>query len=227
MRKPPHEASPNSQLEAYVRRLVSSAMRDPVGLQDFALHALGAKVLPQLTTMAPGRWRGSLPQNAPEEALRDSLHVGQCWLVKGTSAQLGIALHSPVYPTHVTVDHVPLEIAPDIGQAPRRMLLWGLVEGKNNLGLYHELSPERAPDVFPADLGRNGPPVSGLSRFVLLASFEYNIFAPFHIQTFPVNPAIVDTGFYFGIVVLEILDNWGGDTTCLHRVRVHGHKRSY
>ncbi|RPD74276.1 hypothetical protein L226DRAFT_425821, partial [Lentinus tigrinus ALCF2SS1-7] len=223
------------ELEAYVNRLVSTALRDPVGRRDFALFQDGAAVITRLTHPAPAPGR-RLPKhaelssgdashpngrNTPEAALHDDLRVGECWLVPGTSGQLGIGLHTFVAPTHVTIDHIPLEIAADIGQAPRKMVLWGLVEGSHNRALYRKLA-ERGEVLHAAALGRERPPVHSNQQYVFLASFDYNIFAPFHIQTFQISSIAVDEGLYFGVVVLEIVDNWGGQNTCLYRVRIHG-----
>ncbi len=69
---------------------------------------------------------------------------------------------------------------------------------------------------------RDAPPLSIDRRFVSIAEFEYDLYAGWHIQTFPVKEHIQERGFDFGLLVLEVLSNWGGPETCLHRVRVHG-----
>ena len=229
----PPDVTITPELEAYVNRLVVTALRDPVGRQDFALYQDGAAVINRLTSPNPNpshRLQHAPPlraaetspahdQHAPEAALHDDLRVGECWLVSGRSGQLGIGLHTFLAPTHVTIDHIPLEIAADIGQAPRKMVLWGLVEGDRNLAVYHDLVERGVALHTP---GHEHPTVHSDQPFVLLASFAYDIFAPFHIQTFPISSIAVDEGIYFGVVVLEVLDNWGGQTTCVYRVRVHG-----
>ncbi|RPD70236.1 hypothetical protein L226DRAFT_470550 [Lentinus tigrinus ALCF2SS1-7] len=216
------------ELEAYVQRVVSAALRDPVGRREYALFQDGAAVIPQLThpplrTSGLGSAPSVAEATAPEAALSDDLRVGACWLIHGSSGQLGIGLHAFISPTHATIEHIPLEITADIGQAPRKMLLWGLVEGERNVALYHDIMA-RGERLHAAAPGRATPPRHGNQLFVTLASFDYNIFAPFHIQTFPISSAAVEEGLYFGVVVLEILDNWGGKDTCLYRVRVHGNK---
>ncbi|KAI0696213.1 hypothetical protein C8T65DRAFT_583626 [Cerioporus squamosus] len=221
------------QLEAYVQHVVSAALRDTVGRRDFALFQDGAAVIPKLTYPPPPtrQPRASAPASAPaldgrgepEAALDEDLHVGSCWLISGTSGQLGVGLHAFVSPTHVTVDHTPLEIAADIGRAPRRMILWGLVEGEQNIALYRDLQA-RGERLHAAAPGREAPARDGNQLFVTLASFDYNVFAPSHVQTFPISSVAVEEGLYFGVVVLEILDNWGGESTCLYRLRVHGNR---
>ena len=36
-------------------------------------------------------------------------------------------LSAPIIPSHITIDHIPHAVAADIGQAPRYMILWGVV----------------------------------------------------------------------------------------------------
>ncbi|KAI0762925.1 hypothetical protein C8Q74DRAFT_1191173 [Fomes fomentarius] len=201
---------------AYVHHAISAALRDPVGRRDFALVADGAKVVNNLTSPSP-----LTGDNSPELALRDDLRIGQCWLVDQRSFQLGVGLPVFVHPTHVTVEHIPLEIAADIRQSPRKMLLWGMVEGPLNRARYRNLVANGV--VLPAaTYGRYGPHLSDDRLFVLLTSFEYNIHAPFHVQTFPIYDTILDLDFYFGVLVLEAVENWGAESTCLYRWRVHG-----
>ena len=53
---------------------------------------------------------------------------------------------------------------------------------------------------------------------MLLGSFTYDPSSPSHIQTFPVESAVVDLGIDVGIVIFKIQSNWGGEYTCLYRV---------
>lgn len=38
------------------------------------------------------------------------------------------------------------------------------------------------------------------------------------IQTFSVFPEVIQQRIDVGIVIFRVLDNWGGDLTCLYRV---------
>lgn len=213
------------EAETYVRQIVLNALRDPVGLRDFALQATGAKVLPYLTssTLPDKRsYTGETPRAGPEAALRDDLRMGECWRIAGSSAQLGIGIPEFIHATHVTVDHIPIELASDIGEAPRKMFLWGVIDGPSNHALYRNRT-EHGLVLHPPGLGRAGPPLSGKHLYALLATFQYNTNASFHIQTFQTDVSVA-MKFYFGMFVLEIVDNWGGASTCLYRLRIHGVK---
>ncbi len=131
--RPRQEAEISPALRAYIDRAVSKAFRDPVGRRDFALHADGGRVLPELTKVAKGGgWTQPLSGSSPEHAITDDSRIGHCWSIPGSAAQLGIQLSEMIFPTHVSIDHIPVEIAADIGQAPRTVVLWGALDGSVN-----------------------------------------------------------------------------------------------
>ncbi len=206
---PPH-------ISSFVQNAIYSALRDPVGRRDFALAAEGARIAPKLTTSFPDTPESRPPANILDEDLRS----GSCWSIPDDHAQVSVKLRKFIYPTHVTIDHVPREIAANIQEAPRHMVLWGVVDGQGNY--------QRREDAFRSlqqsslHLLGEGPPIRAGGTFVPLAAFEYDINAPFHVQTFPVDPAVIASRMYFGIMVLEIKENWGAESTRIYRVRVHG-----
>lgn len=217
------------EIRSYVHQLLSAALHDPVARRDYALHADGATVIHDLTLpmtrdadVSPDHTTTS-SHSAPEVALTDNLRIGQCWHVRGQTCQLAVGVPAFLHPTHITIDHIPIEISADIRQAPHRMLLWGLVEGPHNRAHYHALVANGVA-LHSVVYGRYGPSLSKDHLYVLLATFKYDIYAPFHIQTFTVDKTIIDSDFYFGVIVLEVVDNWGADSTCLYRVRLHGHE---
>lgn len=218
-----HTSSPpdccSAHLDDYAERVLSSKLRDYVGRRDFALYADGGGVMDELTIPSYSDEDAPTSSYPPEIALQDDMRVGKCWLIPSQCAQLAIVLPRMIYPTHVTVDHIPLEIAADIGEAPRNMRLWGVVDGPLNRACHINLISSYE---LPSADGRHTPPFAGDRSYVLLSAFQYDINALSPIQTFPVDVHIVDSRMYFGVVVLEIVDNWGSNTTCLYRVRVHG-----
>jgi hypothetical protein len=124
--------------------------------------------------------------------------------------------------THVSVVHIPGEPTVAIETAPRKMVLWGMVDGADNLAKYHALR-RNATGVL-ADLMATlaAPAIHHDLIFLPLVSFDYSIHAPGHVQTFPLLPSVVNANMDFGVVVLEIMGNWGSSTTCLHGTRVLG-----
>ncbi|RDX40102.1 Sad1/UNC-like protein, partial [Lentinus brumalis] len=185
------------------------------GLRDYALKANGGRVARQLTS---GN-RGFLASrdDDPSVAIDDDVHAGRCWSFSLLPCQLGIRLPHMLYPSHVTVEHIPKSLVADIGQAPRNMTLWGVVDGRGNTEIFERLMVSGLPGS-----GQQTPPIARDLLWAPLASFSYDIDDNNPVQTFPVSSPMVGSGMMFGVVAIEVLDNWGSDTTCLYRVRIHG-----
>ena len=210
---------PSLTLQRSIEDGVRAFLRGHVsGLRDYALAIDGARIVPRLTTGEATKPRNG-HFNRPDVVLRDNLSGGRCWTIPESRGQVGISVSRLIFPSHITVDHVPPEAAEDIQQAPRHMRFWGSVDGSQNSDRYKEYfarysnsipTPSRAPNIT------NG------YNFVHLGDFEYDVNATWHIQTFPVHDHILPLQMDFGVFVIEILDNWGSPTTCLYRFRIHG-----
>ncbi|KAI0340553.1 hypothetical protein BDW22DRAFT_1408443 [Trametopsis cervina] len=198
-------------LEQLVDRKVSEFMPATVIRRDFALEADGGMVECSLTTGC-FPWSTYGWGSSPTRAITEDVRIGQCWLVHSPHARLGVVLAEPIYPTHVTIDHVPRQLAADIGEAPHAMTLWGVVDGQENLSRYTAMS-------LNAEL--EGASTMKQYFVIPLASFEYDITRS-PSQSFPIYDHIRQSGMDFGIVVLEIRSNWGSQKSCLYRLRVHG-----
>ena len=216
------------ELKAYIDLAVIRALRDPVRRRDFALYADGGRAVPQLTgvihdgQISSDSQQTSLKDWGPNAALTDDMRVGQCWRVPSSAAQLGFRLTEKIHPTHVTIDHIPREIAADIGEAPRQMMLWGLVDGALNEQRLRKV-PEVLTSTLPTFLERQQPLLlEPHVSAVILATFEYDIYDPSPIQTFPVEPYVLDSFLHFGVLILDVASNWGSSSMCLYRIRVHG-----
>ena len=225
-----------------VESMISRHAKDDLALVDYALNSGGASVIPSLTSpteeVRPKYFFGLLSgapyfARSPVTAIHHERTSGYCWRFPGKKGQIGIKLAAPVYISNVTIDHVARELAIDIRLAPRKLEVWGLVEGKENTEkmkgymLKKEKGRREAAErgevlqdepPYPETLPRNTP-------FVRIASFEYDINAPNFIQTFPVFEDIRELSVDFGIVVFMVNDNWGHEmSTCLYRARVHGER---
>ncbi|OJT15388.1 SUN domain-containing protein 3 [Trametes pubescens] len=207
-------------IEDIVRRAAQLASRGTVLRRDFALRADGGKVVPSLTSslVDHARSRGSPDALGPDVVIDEDLSIGRCWSIPVTG-QIGLSSPTLIHPTSISVDHIPKELAADIGRAPRRMILWGLVDGLSNLQRFRSVPTDELKAIAN---GRTSPTLSKNHAFVPLASFEYDINADFHVQTFPVHEYVAQLAMDFGVFVVEILDNWGSSDSCLYRVRIHG-----
>lgn len=205
-------------VKAAVEELVASAIRAQRVARrpppDYALRANGGKVVLPLTS-GQGSFLSSR-EDDPGVALDDDVHVGRCWRAHALPFQLGVRLSRMLHPSHISVEHLPTEISLDIGEAPKNMTLWAVVEGRHNKEVYEEL--------VAAGLSREGqaPIIAWGLLWAPLASFAYDIHDELPVQTFPVSELFVRNPFSVGVVAVGVHDNWGSTTTCLYRVRIHG-----
>ncbi|RDX39905.1 hypothetical protein OH76DRAFT_1305437, partial [Lentinus brumalis] len=190
-----------AHIVAYVKKAVRAAYKDPVRWRDFALSADGARTAPKLTSPV-GLSPKNSPRRTPDNILDEDLRSASCWMFSGDRAQVGIRLPSFIYPTHFTLDYVPFEVAADIRQAPREVVLWGVLDGPDNWRRY-EASKESI-GMSPLRGIGDGPPITDIASFVPLAVVEFNIHDSLHIQTFIIDSTILASRISFGVFVLDV-----------------------
>ncbi|KAF8462335.1 hypothetical protein DFH94DRAFT_788351, partial [Russula ochroleuca] len=224
------KASDGQDVTELIGHLVDNAMarhsKDTIAKADFALHSGGAVVIPSLTSdtheIKPHgvRQQGTPSDGPPITALHHETHVGHCWPFPGDQGQLGVTLSRVVQIEEITIDHVARDVAWDMSSAPRKMEVWGLVEGASNFAKVAAWDAARTNAGQEIPMQPRSLPHS--VRYVRIAQFEYDANAPNAVQTFPVEEDVRVSGMDFGIVVLRVLNNWGQSFTCLYRFRVHG-----
>ncbi|KAH8728735.1 UNC-like C-terminal-domain-containing protein [Phaeosphaeriaceae sp. PMI808] len=149
------------------------------------------------------------PRNPPKVALEKWEEPGDCWCaapnpVNG-QAQLAVTVARPLFPTQVTIEHVPMSMMPakKVTTAPRNIELWVETDQPAHYQYAH----------------RDGVCQNGPAGWTCLGSFTYNIHGSNHRQTFDLDarssvPVIK--------AMLRVTSNWGANHTCLYRVRLHG-----
>nr|VWO96512.1 BfmS [Ganoderma boninense] len=207
------------QMRDQINSVIREAVATQIGRRDYALAADGGSIYPSLTS-GPSALPGISKSHPAEVILRDNLQGGRCWTIVGARGQVALRVATRMHPTHITIDQVPAEVSEDPRQGPRRMRLWGAVDGNRNQDLYRRYKPS-APSSIP-----DGPPVSKGYTFLHLSDFQYELDAVNNVQTFPVKAQVQDLMMDFGVFVVEVLDNWGSDSTCICRIRLHGRSLS-
>ncbi|KAI5990281.1 hypothetical protein EDC04DRAFT_2588092 [Pisolithus marmoratus] len=202
----------------------------PRSLYDYALWSNGGIVLSSLTSPhGCDSWVNRLmgKKGSAQAVLEDDLQEGACWHLPNRLGQIAIVFRDVVHVTHVMVDHILAELTNAIEIAPHKLLLWGMVDGTDNLAKYHSLQSSAMGPLCDLLTARMAPALSCSMPFVPLVSFDYNIHeSANHTQLFPVLDSVAAAGMDFGVVVLEILDNWDGELMCLYRVGVYGEHRT-
>ncbi|KAF2451383.1 hypothetical protein P171DRAFT_5419 [Karstenula rhodostoma CBS 690.94] len=190
------------------------------GKPNYFSTGLGAEPISGITspTLSPttARWKNILHRivapkiNPPLTALQTWDEPGDCWCAapdenKSGKAQLGIELGEPMFPTQLTIEHLPRSSAPseDIGSAPQNVEFW-------------VKSDEPAIERFAFDGERceDGP-----EGWQCLGKVRYDRNGANHVQTFLLDGEAQEP---VQKVMLRVTSNWGADHTCLYRVRLHG-----
>lgn len=68
-----------------------------------------------------------------------------------------------IFPMHITINHLPREIAADIRQAPCEVTIWGALEGKSNKKFYANTLDSL--HISTLNTTGEGPPITGGHRF--------------------------------------------------------------
>ncbi|KAF8339851.1 uncharacterized protein EI90DRAFT_2293952 [Cantharellus anzutake] len=241
--KGPKEVTP--AIAQYFERMLLRALKDRIGLADFAIYGGGGRIIPSLTSLTyelsvrkswipfVGGSSGPLAR-PPVTALIPDLNVGNCWPLRGSNGTLGVYLTRHIHISSFSIDHASKDVVYDITPAPKHIRVWGIVDGADNLAKLsahrEELSIRKEAGTLNEDeveeMEEPRPPYAALPKtleFLSLAKFEYDINAPDNVQTFQVPDRIKNLDIDFGVVLFDIRSNWGhSEYTCLYRVRVHG-----
>lgn len=235
----------------YFQALINRAFNDRIAIPDYAIFSAGGRVIPTLTSPTyeiPGRrsWTarmfgfggtgGAHQGRPPATALTPDINVGHCWPFAGSKGHLGVFLKEQIFVSSVSIDHASRDVAYDITPAPKRVRVWGVVDGADNiekLRAYREelqvrkdvgsLSPEEQDELDAVEPAR----LPHELQLLQLTTFSYDVEAATNVQTFPVPERIKSLGIDIGVVIIDIQSNHGNpEYTCLYRARVHGTPRS-
>lgn len=201
----------SAEVHNAVLQAVFAVKNDDIGWNDYASLLRGAVVVGAYTS--PSAYSSSpalssvlmLSQNAEimsagnssaSAALMPDVHPGMCFAFNGGHGNLTVRLSSRIRVTGFTIDHIP-QASSHVNRtsAPRGVILHGVrtVVNEDREEMYGGSTPLSSPRVYDI----TGPPI----------------------QTFLLNATMTEA---FQFVTLEVNGNYGADTTCLYRLRVHG-----
>ncbi|CUS14322.1 unnamed protein product [Tuber aestivum] len=215
-------------------------------LPDYASIITGASVWPYVTSPSydwtGGKgyhhyvWRlfgrGARISPPPVMAITPSTEVGECWPFPERSGDIGIKLATPIYVSHVTVDHVPKQQAIEISSAPKNIEFWIRVPSERKEELQKAVG-KPASEWYRQDSDTQGKQQqqqllqasANSGEWVRVHEFMYDIHtAGSPVQTFELPVDLTMLNITSRLVAFRIVDNWGHPNfTCLYRVRVHGY----
>ncbi|KAH0569258.1 hypothetical protein GP486_000014 [Trichoglossum hirsutum] len=165
---------------------------------------------------------GAYTPKEPEVALYGWEEPLDCWCSSNTSdkdtlgnAQIAVSTAVHVYPTDITIEHIPRTAVPSVRNAPKDMELWVTI---SNSTLYDKLEEESE-----ALLGPTPPRGDKLSDgWLRIASWRYTPYGVNHVLNFPVQvdlERLQIPGKYF---LVRATTNWDAGFTCFYRVRMGG-----
>lgn len=198
---------------------------------NYALADNGAKVIPALTSptarlkqtsfvdnlliLARGFDKNHMYVNPPRVILEDH-SVSDCWQFEGSHGHIAVSLSDTIHWHGFTLDFPDqCRLSEDmLRQAPRELSLWALVsKDEADLGtssLYSDWKP------FVV-VGQLLDPSTFNSSIVLQLVATVSFDALKGRQGFSTQFAVQTS-----VILIEVLDNWGNDFTCLHRISIHG-----
>lgn len=201
--------------------------------RNFAHFGDGARVLTELTSLTRGtrdnNWLHGSPtvgglvyKNPPYVISDDHINVGSCWEIEGSVGFLGILLSEPIHVSSMGINniHPSLVSAASYSKTPRTIALWGMLP--NSSITLPAAIERRHPEQFLPKPTFVPKSVKATDSFVLLLSTHYNPQGATTDQLFEVPDDHWAAGIMFHVVLVEILGNWGGQTTCFYRLQVHG-----
>ncbi len=207
----------------------------PIIVRNFAHFGDGARVLPEITSLTHGTkdnsWLHASPlardfvyKNPPYIISDDQMTIGACWEMERSTGTLGILLSEPTRISSVSIDNIPphLVSVASSRRNPRTVALWGMLPN-SSITIPAAVEVRRAKQFLPNFAPGSRSLVKGKDIFVLLLSTHYDPWGATTNQLFELAADHWAAQMVFQSVVVEISENWGGDTTCLYRLRVHGH----
>jgi hypothetical protein len=232
-------------IEAQLKRIGDAlGMNDKIDL-DVALRGEGAQLLMEFTSPTPRpstapktSWALGLSnlllgpdQRQPEDdgvrlpivVLEEPAILGECWEFGGPRGTIGIRLATPVNITALSVDYIPFHRLSSLSRkrAPKSLTLWGLIKASQISKIVPAL-PIRNRPTQDFLVGTGLPDsVEKDDSFVSLLDVAYELHSDVK-QVFVRQDYNLSTDWMYEIVVVEVTDNWGGNSTCLYHIGVHG-----
>ena len=124
----------------------------------------------------------------------------------------------PMYPKSLVIEHIPAGGTRRIANAPRTIEVWADAGSPSEAQRLIEVMAEKVPYTHRQDDCTKRPSDS----HVCLARSEYDIHHHNHVQQIRIDADTLRGGFAVKSFTVRIVNNWGGQRTCLYRLRMIG-----
>ncbi|KAK7434741.1 SUN domain-containing protein 3 [Stygiomarasmius scandens] len=154
----------------------------------------------------------------PQAVIEETIRIGHCWSFAGSNGHIGIQLVTPITLSQVTLYYPNArQILPkELRQAPKNILIWALLQKEWLPMLGGELPVRPMSDFMRKD--RKAPSHGAGGVFVAVGSIAYRPEDGTK-QVFTLSELLASK---CNAIVMEVVDNWGGNETCIYRIAVHG-----
>jgi SUN domain-containing protein 5 len=190
---------------------------------DLALRGTGAQIIHSLTSKslhAPRLFRPSRhAERLPAVVLEDSMTVGDCWEFSGSQGHVAIRLSEPAIVSAFSLAYPSVERLPPTMafKAPKSVMFWGLSPLTPDLKAPTPLRYVLAKE-FTSSNAVHDPEIRPTDWLIPLLHISYNITAPLSHPVFSHQ----DSFGAWDVIIIQVLNNWGAETTCLYHIGVHG-----
>ncbi|KAJ3822680.1 hypothetical protein F5880DRAFT_1483634 [Lentinula raphanica] len=201
-------------------------------LPDFGLAEGGAKVISGLTSptegLAPlsyaagllavlrGYDKTQMHINPPLVVLEEQLSVSNCWKFSGSQGHIAVSLSDTIIWTQFTLhfpDHLDASSS-RLEQAPKILIMWALVrksevevENVRFLTAWERFVTVK--QLVDSSVFNSSSALLEVARILYRPSTGGR-------QTFSTQIPVETS-----IVLIEVVDNWGDPSTCIHRISFH------
>lgn len=221
------------QLEVLAKAVDLQNTYEGLRTYNWFTHGESALIDPHLTsaTAEPpstgrlSRWWGkegplSFTQKPPATVLLPWTEVTDCWCAAPAndgSAQISMFLTQELYPDRLVIEHMPAGGTRRIANAPRTIEIWADAGTEAEAKRLGEVIEETIPYRSQKECTKRPS-----ERHICLGKGEYDIHQHNHVQSLPIWTDAKSIGLAVNSFTIRIVNNWGGQRTCLYRLRMIG-----
>ncbi|KAK5160720.1 hypothetical protein LTS14_001733 [Recurvomyces mirabilis] len=216
----------SSQLELLAKANQVRNTYEALRQVNFFSPGHGARAVPVNTSPTYTKGKNSwqkwfYPAHPPIAALQRWEEATDCWCATPSTdmgnAQLTVKMGHTIFPDKLIIEHIPSQGTLNISTAPRELEIW-IEKPVNSPNTAEQMRETMREQGISSDYC--GTPPS--NNHVCIGAGKYDIHTQNTVQSIPM---FVDTsllGLAAKTMTIRVSKNWGGEATCLYRLRMTG-----